>query len=317
MSTDTEFVDHPSADHAEAVRAVLSRATQTDGTAPISEQAVHSLGREGAARHLVAFGDDGEVAGYANVVPAQDGHPAMAEVVVDPPRRGHGLGRELVDRALTEGGDGTRVWAHGDLPAAQAVARRLGLTGVRELLQLRRSLEQDDLPALEVPDSVLLRTYGGPQDDAELLRVNAAAFEWHPEQGRWTAADVEERRRESWFDPEGLFLAFDPAEPEKLLGFHWTKVHPATASDPQLGEVVEHVQRQATAAIADLMLAGADPQGGHQDVEMLAQMLSGAVQALANWWYDHQEVPRAVLVDRVMAFAWLGLGRLSGAVPPS
>src|SRR5690606_1587579 len=184
-----------------------------------------------------AFGDDGEVAGYANVVPAQDGHPAMAEVVVDPPWRGHGLGRELVDRALTEGGDGTRVWAHGDLPAAQAVARRLGLTGVRELLQLRRSLEQDDLPALEVPDSVLLRTYGGPQDDAELLRVNAAAFEWHPEQGRWTAADVEERRRESWFDPEGLFLAFDPAEPEKLLGFHWTKVHPATASDPQLGEV--------------------------------------------------------------------------------
>ncbi|MEV8191615.1 mycothiol synthase [Rhodococcus pyridinivorans] len=237
MSTDTEFVDHPSTDHAEAVRAVVSRATQTDGTAPISEQAVHSLGREGAARHLVAFGEDGEVAGYANVVPAQDGHPAMAEVVVDPPQRGHGLGRELVERALTEGGDGTRVWAHGDLLAAQAVARRLGLTGVRELLQLRRSLEQDDLPALEVPDSVLLRTYGGPQDDPELLRVNAAAFEWHPEQGRWTAADVEERRRESWFDPEGLFLAFDPAEPDKLLGFHWTKVHPATASDPQLGEV--------------------------------------------------------------------------------
>jgi AcrR family transcriptional regulator len=84
------------------------------------------------------------------------------------------------------------------------------------------------------------------------------------------------------------------------------------AADPHLGDVVEHVQRQATAAIVDLMLAGADPQGGQQDVEMVAQMLSGAVQALANWWYDHQDVPRAVLVDRVMAFAWLGLGRLSG-----
>ena len=84
------------------------------------------------------------------------------------------------------------------------------------------------------------------------------------------------------------------------------------AADPHLGEVVEHLQRQATAAIAELMLAGAEPQAAHQDVEMVALMLSGAVQALANWWYDHQDVPRSVLVDRVMAFAWLGLGRLSG-----
>ncbi|UYP19607.1 mycothiol synthase [Rhodococcus sp. Z13] len=237
MSLSPDFVVRPSADHVDAVRALLARATETDGTAPISEQAVHSLTRDLGARHLVAVAEDGTVTGYANVVPAQDGHPAMAEVVVDPPRRGHGLGRDLVARALDEGGDGTRVWAHGDLPAAQAVARHLGLTGVRELLQMRRSLTEPDLPALEVPDSVLLRTYAGPQDDAELLRVNAAAFSWHPEQGRWTASDVEDRRRESWFDPEGLFLAFDPADPDRLLGFHWTKVHPATASDPELGEV--------------------------------------------------------------------------------
>jgi AcrR family transcriptional regulator len=81
------------------------------------------------------------------------------------------------------------------------------------------------------------------------------------------------------------------------------------AADPDLGDVVERVQRQATAAIVELMR----PPGGaaHADVEMVAQMLSGAVQALANWWYDHREVPRRVLVDRVMAFAWLGLERLS------
>lgn len=91
------------------------------------------------------------------------------------------------------------------------------------------------------------------------------------------------------------------------------------AADPHLGEVVERVQRQATAAIVDLMLAGrptpAPHEPGHDDVEMVAQLLSGAVQALANWWYDHQEVARAVLVDRVMAFAWLGLERLSGGEP--
>jgi mycothiol synthase len=73
--------------------------------------------------------------------------------------------------------------------------------------------------------------------------VNNAAFSWHPEQGGWTEADVEERRGESWFDAGGLFLAFDEASgrPERsdsgndtgdLLGFHWTKVHGA-----HLGEV--------------------------------------------------------------------------------
>jgi mycothiol synthase len=78
---------------------------------------------------------------------------------------------------------------------------------------------------------VLLRTYADPDDDAELLRVNNAAFSWHPEQGGWTEADIAERRGESWFDPEGLFLAFDQKS-GALLGFHWTKVH-----DAGLGEV--------------------------------------------------------------------------------
>lgn len=86
------------------------------------------------------------------------------------------------------------------------------------------------------------------------------------------------------------------------------------AADPELGEVVERAQREATTAIVALMLA--DPQataGAERDVEVVAQMLSGAVQALANWWHDHQDVPREALVERVMAFAWLGLERLRAA----
>ena len=69
-----------------------------------------------------------------------------------------------------------------------------------------------------------IATYAGPDDDAELLRVNNAAFAWHPEQGGWTVADIAERRGEPWFDPGGLFLALDE-QTGKLLGFHWTKVH--------------------------------------------------------------------------------------------
>ncbi|WP_138999626.1 mycothiol synthase [Rhodococcus zopfii] len=231
-----EFDTRPTPDVAAAVRAILDRATSADGTAPVSEQGVHSLGRDDDTRHLVAHAD-GEVAGWAVLVPGHGEHSAMAEVVVDPGHRGRGLGTELVEAALSAGGDGTRVWAHGDLPAARAVASRLGLAGVRELLQMRRSLTTPELPGVDVPDALLVRTYRGPEDDAELLRVNAAAFAWHPEQGRWTEPDVAERRAEVWFDPAGLFLAFDREDPDRLLGFHWTKVHAATDTEPALGEV--------------------------------------------------------------------------------
>ena len=96
---------------------------------------------------------------------------------------------------------------------------------------MRRSLRDADEPA--APDGVRIRTYAGTADDAELLRVNNAAFVTHPEQGGWTGADLAERRAEPWFDPDGLFLAFDE-QTNTLQGFHWTKVHPEKAG---LGEV--------------------------------------------------------------------------------
>jgi mycothiol synthase len=178
---------------------------------------------------------DGAVAGYANLVPAHGEHPAMAEVAVDPPARGNGVGAELVTAALTEGGSGARVWAHGDRPAAKALAARLGLTTARELWQMRRALATPELPELRRRQSIVLRTYEGPADDAELLRVNNAAFAWHPEQGGWTERDIEARRNESWFDPKGLFIAVDATDSGRILGFHWTKVH--YDETPAIGEV--------------------------------------------------------------------------------
>lgn len=231
-----EFVSRLSAEQAAEVRALVARAHAADGTAPVSEQVLHSLTGDGDEQHLVAVAD-ATIIGYANLVPGHGEHPAMAEVVVDPPHRRHGVGSRLVAAALEAGGAGTRVWAHGNLEPARALAARLGLTPVRELLQLRRPLGEPELPALQVPDGLLLRTYRGPEDDAELLRVNAAAFAWHPEQGRWTERDLAQRRGESWFDPEGVFLAFDDQDPDRLLGFHWTKVHAATADRPAIGEV--------------------------------------------------------------------------------
>jgi mycothiol synthase len=71
----------------------------------------------------------------------------------------------------------------------------------------------------------------GTDEDA-FLAANAAAFAHHPEQGRMTRADLDDRVAEPWFDPAGFFLAW---RGEQLLGYHWTKVHTETA--PPFGEV--------------------------------------------------------------------------------
>ncbi|MEV3965977.1 mycothiol synthase [Nocardia sp. NPDC050193] len=229
-----QWYELPSAARAARVSALLDAAATADGVAAVSEQVRLGLRRESPARHLLAVAGD-EVAGYASLTPAHGEHPAMAEAAVAPEWRGRGIGGALVAAALAVGGPGARIWAHGKLPAAQAVARRLGLSAARELWQMRRPLATPELPAVEVPTGLVVRTYRGPADDAELLRVNNAAFDWHPEQGGWSDRELAERRAESWFDPAGLFLAFDAQQPQRLLGFHWTKVH--RDEDPPAGEV--------------------------------------------------------------------------------
>ncbi|MBH0780592.1 mycothiol synthase [Nocardia bovistercoris] len=226
----TRELDGPTA---AAVRGLLARAQSADDVAPVSEQAVLSL-NSATARHLLVE-RAGELVGYANLVDAHDEHPAMAEVAVDPQARGRGVGAAAVAAALSEGGAGARVWAHGNLAPAKGVAARLGLATARELWQMRRALANPKLPELIVPEGLSLRAYAGPSDDAEVLRVNNAAFSWHPEQGGWSEREIAARRAESWFDPNGLFIVTETAVPDRILGFHWTKVH--GAERPPVGEV--------------------------------------------------------------------------------
>ncbi|WP_454792176.1 mycothiol synthase [Mycolicibacterium lutetiense] len=209
------------------IRALIAAATAADGVAPVGDQVLRELGHD-RTRHLLAT-EGADLVGYLNLAPAGDDDPAMAELVVHPDARRRGIGAALARAGLAESAAGTRIWAHGNLEAARALAAALDLKVVRELLQMRRPLT--DLPPLRPTEGVRISTYAGPQDDAEILRVNNAAFAWHPEQGGWTEQEIVERRREPWFDPDGLFEAFDE-HTGALLGFHWTKVH-----DGNLGEV--------------------------------------------------------------------------------
>jgi mycothiol synthase len=219
-----------SAAEQDAVRDLVSGAELVDGPAPVGEQVLREL-PHGRTGHLLVADPQNEhvVLGYLNLVPGRDGTDAVAELVVDPAARRRGIGAGLARAAIERSGGRVRFWAHGTLPAAHALAGSLHLRVARELVQMRRPLS--DVPEAVAPSGVRIRAYTGPEDDAELLRVNNAAFSWHPEQGGWTLADLGEHFRARWFDPAGLFLAFDDVS-GALVGFHWTKIH-----DGHLGEV--------------------------------------------------------------------------------
>ncbi|MET0700893.1 MAG: mycothiol synthase [Mycobacterium sp.] len=223
--TDLDWRSSISPADQQKIREIVAAATEFDGVAPVGEQVLRELGQQ-RTDHLIATDSAGELVGYLNLT------PEMAELVVPPHARRHGVGSALIGAALQRTDGKSHFWAHGTLTAAKQTAAALALTPVRELMQMRRSLR--DFPVPEIPDDLVIRTYAGPEDDAELLRVNNAAFVWHPEQGGWTDAEIAERRGEGWFDPKGLFLAFGADSDSRLLGFHWTKVH---ADEPGLGEV--------------------------------------------------------------------------------
>lgn len=218
------------------VLGLLRSAASADGVRPVSEEGELRLqhgGHAGARNLLVPV--DGALAGYARL----DG--GAAELVVHPALRRRGLGTALLNRLEQLAGGSLSVWAHGDLPGSAELAGSRGYVRTRVLLHMRRDLggvEPDPRPAL--PDDVSVRAFRPGTDEDAWLRVNRRAFAWHPEQGSWTAEDLLLREAEAWFDPEGFLLAWrgDPDDGGQLLGFHWTKVHPAgDAGDDEVGEV--------------------------------------------------------------------------------
>ncbi len=198
---------------------LAQRAERADGVAPFNEASLLAL-RDGVSARVLALRtlDDGTLVGAAYA-----SGDAPVEVVVDPDHRRTGIGRGIVNELLAD--EESQFWAHGDLPAAQALAAAAGLSVGRVLLALR--LELLEAPHETVPDGVTLRSYS--DDDLEaIVAVNARAFASHPEQGSMDRADFLRRTSSDWFDPEGLFVA---EKDDRIVGFHWTKV------EDDIGEV--------------------------------------------------------------------------------
>jgi AcrR family transcriptional regulator len=88
------------------------------------------------------------------------------------------------------------------------------------------------------------------------------------------------------------------------------------AADPESSAVLDRMVEQVTAEVT--VLISQDPGArelarvGHErSLRLLAEMLVGGAQAMANWWTEHPEASRSQLVEIAMDFAWLGLERLS------
>ncbi|MGP3983449.1 mycothiol synthase [Streptomyces sp. KR80] len=239
-----EVLDEVSPDDVRDVTVLLEEAARVDGQQAVSEHGRLQLrgGRREGVRHLLLHeiddeGDDegGRVlAGYAQLEETDPVEAPAAELVVHPAHRGRGHGRALGGALLAASGKRLRMWAHGGHPAARHLAQVLGLTLFRELRQMRRSLADLALGEPVLPVGVTVRTFRPGGDDAAWLAANAAAFAHHPEQGSLTQRDLDDRMGQDWFDPRGFFLAVrQEPDGERIIGFHWTKVHAAE----RLGEV--------------------------------------------------------------------------------
>ena len=247
------------------IEAVAAAAELVDGVAPLGEQPLRALRTPGAddVRHLLiredggadgdaggpgdarAHGDTG-IVGYAQI--AGRGAGATAELVVDPGHRRRGVGSDLV-RAVFEREPGAALWAHGDLAAARALAEAEGMTRTRELLMMRRrAVAGPPLPGARPAEGIETGTlaeaasesgsrWPGMDARAEFLRVNNAAFSWHPEQGGWSRDQLDERLAVGWVDTGAIFLAVDTTgSVPRLAGFHWTKTTAEPGRPPE-GEV--------------------------------------------------------------------------------
>jgi AcrR family transcriptional regulator len=87
--------------------------------------------------------------------------------------------------------------------------------------------------------------------------------------------------------------------------------------DPESAAALDRVTSQITALVAALIAQdpGAKPRdeahpGADRGIQLVAQMLVGAIQSVADWWDDHKEVRRERVLETAMEFAWLGLDRV-------
>ena len=260
-----------------AAEEILRQAESADGFAALSEQFVAGLTDPRVGhQHVLVFNGD-ELVGLAGL--EESAGEISAELVIAPGHRRQGYGNCLYEHlaeAVDKQGKKLQVWAHGQLPAAQAIAEQRGLAIVRHLLVMSvtgQALEKAGQPG-EGPGGYVTKNYresveafGTEHVEESWIAANNQAFSWHPEQGGWDRDRLHRSMEAEWFDPQDVIFLWDvgaagsgaagssagaagasageadapDAAVDKrpvLAGFHWTKWHGAAEDSAKaVGEV--------------------------------------------------------------------------------
>jgi mycothiol synthase len=175
---------------------------------------------------------------YAHVARSDNAAPGhwTLGLALEPDARVDGARRALVAAAIrhvaARGGGRLVLWVLGASAGDDAELELAGLRPARDLYEMRVALPPADSPRW--PPGVRVRPFEVGRDEDAWLAVNNRAFAGHAEQGGWTAATLERRMAEPWFDPTLFLIAFDA---EGAVGFNWMKIHEAHDGAPRIGEI--------------------------------------------------------------------------------
>ena len=224
-----------------AIALLAERVAEIDGERPFSDRFARELMDPNPNGFLhVCVWDADELVGYAIVDDAAKGAAATAEIAVDERGRDARVGALLLDQAARETGEPVLLWAHGSDSATARLAAGGGFTKVRGLWRMKRTLGKD-VAAFTAPDGIKIRPFERHRDEADWLELNARAFVDLPDQGQLTRAGLDDLLEQDWVDLDGFLLAHEvdgSGREGRLVGFHWTKTHPAQGPrQPRIGEV--------------------------------------------------------------------------------
>jgi AcrR family transcriptional regulator len=131
---------------------------------------------------------------------------------------------------------------------------------------------------------------------------------------------------------EATTVPHDATTVEQLLRanvdafFRFVEKHPAAwrmlfrdpAPDPDIAALQRRVQAEATARLADALVARIPNLRLSIEIdreranELIAELGKTGLNGLAAWWWDHRDVPREALVAIAMDVMWVGLRQLGG-----
>ena len=204
----------------EQINELFIAAHKTDDKLPVSEDIIYSLNYT-YSYHLIATNDQ-KIVGYLNLTKSRLENLTTAELIVYPSMRGLGIGKALIYAGIAKSKSKLTIWARNNLNTTQTIAHSMNFMIKCKLSKMYRSL--DNLPSLHRSNHIRIKTYLSLLNIKEVLKVNNAAFLWHLEQSSWVMHDIIKEYSKPWFDPDGLFVAYDQKS-GKIVGFHWTKVH--------------------------------------------------------------------------------------------